>query len=113
GIRDWSVTGVQTCALPICYSRFSSDYFLTVGSSALEMRQALSIGQLLPTVYRMRDRLSLVDSDRREGPGRQERLARQVDDRQQDQALRQAAGQAFSVRDADWLRHSRATPLVA
>src|SRR5437016_9133320 len=24
GIRDWSVTGVQTCALPICYIRRGS-----------------------------------------------------------------------------------------
>src|SRR5262249_59694554 len=24
GIRDWSVTGVQTCALPICQARFET-----------------------------------------------------------------------------------------
>src|SRR5438093_9635151 len=25
GIRDWSVTGVQTCALPICHARHTQE----------------------------------------------------------------------------------------
>src|SRR5262249_57891575 len=32
GIRDWSVTGVQTCALPICRDRDSGAVAISTGS---------------------------------------------------------------------------------
>src|SRR5262249_56507995 len=40
GIRDWSVTGVQTCALPICRSRSWKATATRRGSSRRRARRA-------------------------------------------------------------------------
>src|SRR5690606_40348078 len=40
GIRDFHVTGVQTCALPICQTLFDKKY-LVVGSGVLSNKEAL------------------------------------------------------------------------
>src|SRR5258706_424165 len=49
GIRDWSVTGVQTCALPISsrrrHTRLVSDWSSDVCSSDLKQKTAYEIGQ--------------------------------------------------------------------
>ena len=36
GIRDWSVTGVQTCALPICLLRSDRQFFDSSGQPPLQ-----------------------------------------------------------------------------
>src|SRR5262249_57168248 len=46
GIRDWSVTGVQTCALPICPVQCSVRILISAGEASGEMYGAQLIAAL-------------------------------------------------------------------
>src|SRR5258706_10172420 len=66
GIRDWSVTGVQTCALPISFTAAHMPKFNSISVSGYHMQEA-GATQDLELAYTLADGIEYVRAGLRAG----------------------------------------------